>query len=169
MPMPKGIKVSCCFFFRGGGIFLRGFSTLVVFLRLQHYLFNKPFQFDSNKCLRVSFVASKKLIFPPFLLLLKDVFIFSSSYSFRKMAVAVGEGQRYGGSRPVLAFFVCTRFCVICCHSYYLERYSFEFRPFQTFDTMSIYFPCWHKVLMKNTSPNSSWRTGKNNQNRRRI
>lgn len=119
-------------FFRGGGIFLRGFSTLVVFLRLQHYLFNKPFRFDSNKCLRVSFVASKKLIFTPFLLLLKDVFIFSSSYSFRKMAVvavavAVGEGQRYGGSRPVLAFFVCTRFCVICCHSYYLERYSFEF------------------------------------------
>lgn len=137
------------FFFRGGEVFFfRGFSTLVVFLRLQHYLFNKPFQFDSNKCLRVSFVASKKLIFPPLLLLLKDVFIFSSSYSFRKMAVvavvavAVGKGQRYGGSHPVLAFFVCTRFCVICCHSYYPERYSFEFRPFQTFDTMSIYFPC---------------------------
>lgn len=154
-------------FFRGGEVFfLRGFSTLVVFLRLQHYLFNKPFQFDSNKCLRVSFVASKKLIFPPLLLLLKDVFIFSSSYSFRKTAVvavtvAVGEGQRYGGSRPVLAFFCLHAFCVICCHSYYPERYSFEFRPLQTFDAMSIYFPCWHKLLMKNMSPNSSWRTGK--------
>lgn len=110
MPRPKGIKVSCCFFSGGEVFFLRCFSTLVVFLRLQHYLFNKPFQFDSNKCLRVSFVASKKLIFPPLLLLLKDVFIFSSSYSFRKTAVvavtvAVGEGQRKVPPCPRLFLF----------------------------------------------------------------
>lgn len=67
------------------GFFSAGvFSTLVVFLRLQHYLFNKPFHFDSNKCLQLPFETSKELIFFHLLLLFKDIFIFSPSYSFRK-------------------------------------------------------------------------------------
>lgn len=74
-----GWKTSGIFFF-----FARVFGTLVVFLRLQHYLFNKPFHFDSNKCLQLPFETSKELIFFHLLLLFKDVFIFSPSYSFRK-------------------------------------------------------------------------------------
>lgn len=37
-----------CLFVCFGGILSK--SALVVYLRPQHYLFNKPFLFDSNKC-----------------------------------------------------------------------------------------------------------------------